>query len=85
MDENLSEKPLLKETEKFTVYIKNSIAFPHFGPKYRRNNIMGGSVPSIYNFKTNPLGQIFIIGEIVELAGGNYTVLATNGGVIGIR
>ena len=85
-DENLSTtSPVLQGTEKFTVYIKNSIAFPHFGPQYRRNNILGGSGPSLYHHKHNPLGQIFNIGEIVELAEGNYTQLAIKGGVIGIR
>ena len=77
--------PVLKDTEKFTVYIKNSIAFPHFGPQYQRNNILGGSGLSLYHHKHNPLGQIFNIGEIVELAEGNYTQLAIKGGVIGIR
>ena len=86
IDENLSlTAPVLKDTEKFTVYIKNSIAFPHFGPRYRRNNILGGSRPSLYHHNHNPLGQIFNIGEIVELAGGNYTKLAIKGVVIGIR
>ena len=85
-DHNLStSRPVLKDTEKFTVYIKNSIGFPHFGPEFRRNNIIGGTRPSLYNHKHNPLGQIFNIGEIVELAGGNYTRLAIKGGVIGIR
>ena len=40
-DEKLSSKtPLLKNTEKFTVYIKNSVAFPYFGTDYRKNNIL---------------------------------------------
>ena len=41
--------------------------------------------PSFYHPESNPLGQIFNIGEIVALAGGNYSSLAINGGVIGIR
>ena len=49
-------------------------------------NILGNSsLPSFYHPTKNPLGQIFNIGEIVDLAGGNYTSLAINGGVIGIR
>jgi len=84
-DQNLSlSAPVLRDTEQFTVYIKNSVAFPHFGPKYRRNNIIGSGRPSFYNPVTNPLGQIFRIGEIVTLAKGNYTALAIKGGVIGI-
>ena len=43
------------------------------------------SRPSFYHPEKNPLGQIFNIGEIVALAGGNYSSLAINGGVIGIR
>ena len=85
-DKNFSrDSPVLKDTEKFTVYIKNSIAFPHFGPQFRRNNIIGGSRPSFYHPLENPLGQIFNIGEIVKMAGGDYRSLAIRGGVIGIR
>jgi len=85
-DEKLSRStPVLNNTEKFTVYIKNSVAFPYFGMEYRKNNIEGNnSRPSFYHPEKNPLGQIFNIGEIVALAGGNYSSLAINGGVIGI-
>ena len=84
-DDKLSTStPVLRNTEEFTVYIKNSIAFPHFGPEYRRNNILG-SRPSFYHQTTNKLGQIFKIGEIVQLAGGDYKRLAIKGGVVGIR
>ena len=85
-DEGLSKTlPVLKDTEKFTVYIKNSISFPYFGPEFHRSNIIGGRGPSFYHQKNNPLGQIFYIGEVVRLAGGNYSTLAIRGGVIGIR
>ena len=41
-DELLSlDEPVLSHTEKFTVYIKNSVAFPYFGQQYRKNNIGG--------------------------------------------
>ena len=41
-DEKLSRTtPVLNNTEKFTVYIKNSVAFPYFGMEYRKNNIQG--------------------------------------------
>lgn len=87
-DELLSlDAPVLSNTEKFTVYIKNSVAFPYFGQQYRKNNIGAGgnsTKPSFYHPEKNPLGQIFNIGEIVSLAGGNYTSLAIKGGVIGI-
>ena len=85
-DENLATtSPVLQGTEKFTVNIKNSIAFPHFGPELRRNNIIGGSRPSFYHPTENPLGQIFNIGEIVRMARGEYNRLAIRGGVVGIR
>ena len=41
-DEKLSRSiPVLNNIEKFTVYIKNSVAFPYFGMEYRKNNIEG--------------------------------------------
>ena len=40
-DEKLSPTPVLNNTQKFTVYIKNSVAFPYFGMEYRKNNILG--------------------------------------------
>ena len=43
------------------------------------------SLPSFYHPVDNPLGQIFNIGEVVKLAGGNYSALSITGGVIGIR
>ena len=85
-DDNLHiTSPVLQDTDKFTVYIKNSIAFPHFGPEYRRNNIIEDLSPSFFHATENPLGQIFNIGEIVRMAGGNYSSLAIRGGVVGIR
>ena len=43
-DELLSlDEPVLSHTDKFTVYIKNSVAFPYFGQQYRKNNIGGKS------------------------------------------
>ena len=35
------QAPVLSHTERFTVYIKNSVAFPYFGQQYRKNNIEG--------------------------------------------
>ena len=40
-DEKLSPTPVLNNTQKFTVYIKNLVAFPYFGMEYRKNNILG--------------------------------------------
>ena len=30
-----------QDSEDFTVYIKNSVAFPHFGEQFRKNNLPG--------------------------------------------
>lgn len=52
-DEKLSSKtPLLKNTEKFTVYIKNSVAFPYFGSDYRKNNILSEYEEIIMSLQT---------------------------------
>ena len=83
-DAHLSRSPVLSDTDRFTVYIKNSIAFRYFGTEYRRNNIIGKR-PSFYHKDANPLGQIFNLGEIVRLADGNYTQLSIKGGVVGIK
>jgi hypothetical protein len=32
-------KALMEKSEDYTVYIKNSIAFPFFGPEFVRNNL----------------------------------------------
>jgi hypothetical protein len=32
----------MDRAEQYTVFIKNSIAFPMFGPEYRRNNVIPG-------------------------------------------
>ena len=74
----------LGRVDKYTVFIKNSIAFPHFGKQYRRNNVIPGPKPTIYDEKRRPLGQIFWLGDIVRLAGGNFTQLSIKGGVISV-
>ena len=43
------QEPVLPNTEKFTVYLKNAVAFPYFGPQYRKNNILGAGRPSLYH------------------------------------
>ena len=43
-----------------------------------------GPNPSIYHPVDNPLGQIFWLGDIVRLAGGNFTLLSIKGGVVSV-
>ena len=67
----MADEPLLKNTDQFTVLIKNSISFPWFGAdSYRRNNMPTG----ICKFKPNDTSThycpIFQLGDIVKLAGG---------------
>lgn len=78
------KKPLMDHVDKYTVFIKNSIAFPFFGPQYRRNNVIPGPKPTIYHPVKKPLGQIFWLGDVISLAGGNFTQLSLKGGVISI-
>ncbi|XP_023325354.1 P2X purinoceptor 4 isoform X2 [Eurytemora carolleeae] len=84
IDRSPQNPAVLKEAEDFTVYIKNSIAFPRFGEHFKRNNLVLGEEPTIFHSELNPYGQIFRIGDLVELAGGNFTNMAVKGGVISI-
>ncbi len=43
-----------------------------------------GPHPTIYHPTKEPLGQIFWLGDIVRLAGGNFTALSINGGVVSV-
>ena len=56
-DDLPTASPVLKDTDKFTVYIKNSVAFPHFGPQYRRNNIIGQT----HNMKVDIISLVRIL------------------------
>eukprot|EP00095_Tigriopus_kingsejongensis_P001653 snap_masked-scaffold801_size95070-processed-gene-0.12 protein:Tk01653 transcript:snap_masked-scaffold801_size95070-processed-gene-0.12-mRNA-1 annotation:"hypothetical protein DAPPUDRAFT_206200" len=78
------ERPMMDNVNKYTVFIKNSIAFPFFGSKYRKNNVIPGPRPSIYHPTKQPLGQIFWMGDMIDLAGGNFTQLSLKGGVVSI-
>ena len=78
----------------YTVFIKNSVAFPYFGKEYVRNNLVkktckklvNGTVvckskPCLYERgkggnNINDLNngcQIFELGKMVEMAGGNFS------------
>ncbi|XP_023688700.1 P2X purinoceptor 1 isoform X1 [Paramormyrops kingsleyae] len=78
---------LLMSSENFTLYIKNSIAFPEF--KVSRSNLVEDVnitylTSCIYDPKNNPLCPIFRLGDIVKLSGFQYADIAKEGGGIGI-
>ncbi len=43
-------RALMARAEEYTVFVKNSIAFPYFGAEYVRNNLVSSSECSIYSF-----------------------------------
>jgi hypothetical protein len=68
------KRALMVKAEDYTVFVKNSIAFPYFGPQYVRNNLIGNKGrPCLYS-KSKPGCQIFRLGDMVEMAGGNFSV-----------
>ncbi|XP_071431336.1 P2X purinoceptor 5 isoform X1 [Pithys albifrons albifrons] len=81
------KKPLLGSAENFTVYIKNSIRFPKF--KFSKMNVLATDNESY--LKTcrysaeHPYCPIFVLGNIVRWAGGDFQEMASGGGVIGIQ
>ena len=67
----MPNEPLLKNTDRFTVLIKNSISFPWFGADiYRRNNMPNGICKFDPNDETSKYCPIFQLGDVVKLAGG---------------
>ena len=67
----IPNKPLIKGSENFTVFIKNMISFPLFDLfKYRRDNMPNGKCAYIPEDKSTWLCSIFRIGDIVKLARG---------------
>ena len=67
----IQDEPLLKNTDKFTVLIKNAISFTRFGANtYRRHNMPNGICKYKPNDTSSHLCPIFELGDIVELAGG---------------
>ena len=67
----------MESAENYTVMIKNSIAFPNFGTYYIRNNIMNKNNNCNFNVNSttgqNNKCHIFRLGDIVSLAGGNFS------------
>jgi len=84
MPVSADDAPLMDRVDRYTVFVKNSVAFPFFGKQYRRNNVIPGPKPTLYDREENPLGQIFWLGDIVSMAGGNLTQLSYKGGVVSI-
>lgn len=84
-----NNRVLINGAENYTVLIKNSIDFPFFGSKYRRNNIVKTSNSSYlqscyYNEITDPFCPVFRIGDMIREAGENFTEMAYKGAVMAI-
>uniref|UniRef100_I3J0S5 Uncharacterized protein n=1 Tax=Oreochromis niloticus TaxID=8128 RepID=I3J0S5_ORENI len=81
------QKPLLKNAENFTIYVKNFIQFPKFS--FSKSNILETTDQSYlkkcrYDKKQYPYCPIFRLGDITRRAGCNFQDMATLGGPIGI-
>ena len=86
IDAVLSTQPLIPGAEQYTVLIKNSVSFSRFGEnKYHRNNMPNGICIYKKDKPTSHLCPIFKLGDIIELAGGNFSKIAIKGGVISIQ
>ena len=67
----MDTKPLLPNTENFTVFIKNTISFPWFdASKYKRNNMPNGICIFEPSNQSTHLCPIFRLGYIVDQAKG---------------
>ena len=72
----IPNKPLIKGSENFTVFIKNMISFPLFDLfKYRRDNMPNGKCVYIPEDQSTWLCSVFRIGDIVKLARGKLQYL----------
>ena len=72
----MPSEPLLKNTEEFTVLLKNSISFPTFGADiYRRNNMPNGICTYDPDDAETHYCPIFQLGDIVRLAGGKMRIV----------
>ncbi|KAJ0050852.1 hypothetical protein NL108_009200, partial [Boleophthalmus pectinirostris] len=78
----------MPEVENFTIFIKNSIRFPKF------NYTKGNFLPTItqdyiktcnYDMVNNTYCPIFRVGDVIRYAQQNFSALASQGGVIGIK
>uniref|UniRef100_A0AAR2LBL2 P2X purinoceptor n=1 Tax=Pygocentrus nattereri TaxID=42514 RepID=A0AAR2LBL2_PYGNA len=85
-EDDSKRTPPMKEAENFTIFIKNSIRFPHFN--VTRGNIgsmMENKTTCLYNPVSNPSCPIFRVGDVLEYAGANFSSIASRGGEIGIN
>ena len=81
----VKEEPIIQGVENFTVLIKNTVSFPWFDrEKFRRDNMPNGICIYKIHDESTWLCPIFRLGDIIELAGGNFTTLALKGGVISV-
>ncbi|XP_036407679.1 P2X purinoceptor 3a [Megalops cyprinoides] len=87
-EEDEAKVDYMKEVENFTIFIKNSIRFPLF------NFVKGNFLPSItddyikrcnFHPETDIYCPIFRVGDILNLANQSLPVIASQGGVIGIK
>ena len=90
----LNGQALMANAAEYTVFIKNSVAFPYFDKEYVRNNLVNKSCKEAKNgtlvcknkpclYKRGNGGdnvddlnngcQIFKLGQMVEMAGGNFS------------
>ncbi|XP_077434165.1 P2X purinoceptor 3a [Vanacampus margaritifer] len=86
-NDSINTEPMA-DVENFTIFIKNSIRFPLF-------NITRGNFPSNmtsddikrcrYHPENNPFCPIFAVGDILKYIGQNVTILAKQGGEVGIN
>nr|XP_031298525.1 P2X purinoceptor 7 [Camelus dromedarius] len=82
--ENAPEPALLGSAENFTVLIKNNIHFP--GHNYTTRNILPGlNFTCTFHKTQNPQCPIFRLGDIFQETGDNFSVVAIQGGIMGIE
>ena len=68
----MANKSLIQGTDKFTVFIKNSITVPYFDAEtYRRNNMPGGICLYDPEDLQTHYCPIFRLGDMMKEAGGN--------------
>lgn len=83
----MPDRPLITGVQNYTVFIKSTISFSRFDAKgYRRHNMPNGICTfDMSNPGPTKLCPVFRLGDIVSMAGGNFSRLAVKGGVISIE
>ncbi|XP_004857285.1 P2X purinoceptor 5 isoform X8 [Heterocephalus glaber] len=81
------KKPLLRDAEDFTIFIKNYIRFPKFN--FSKANVLETKnkdfLKSCRFGPDNHYCPIFRLGSVVQWAGSSFQDIALEGGVIGIH